>query len=96
MSACEVMPRSDVTCRPQARWVLKRRSVYVVPRRDGTGYVIRVRWSERLGLQLDHVFTHEARALQVCRQIELRGSIDLAYWKKIFFPKWSPTCRTLH
>lgn len=77
-------------------WTLNHRSVHVVPRRDATGYTIRVRWSQKLGLQLDTVFTSRHRAVAIAQQIMLRGRIDLQYWKRIFNPKWSPTCTTLY
>jgi hypothetical protein len=80
---------------PQVRWRLGRRSVHVVPRRDLTGYTIRVRWSEKLGLQLDHVFVDLRRAQDVVQRIYTSGFLTLACWKRIYRPKWSPTCRTL-
>jgi hypothetical protein len=77
------------------RWFLHGRTPHVVPRADATGYVLRVRWSPKLGLQLDHVFSSYDRALQHAEHIELAGFIRPVFWKRIFHPKWSSTCRTL-
>lgn len=76
-------------------WRLGRRTPYVVPRSDGHGYRVRVRWSDKLGLQLDHTFFDEARAQRIVEQIRLRGRLDMTCWKKIYRPKWTPTCRTV-
>lgn len=77
------------------RWFLRGRTPHVVPRADATGYVLRVRWSPKLGLQLDHVFSSYDRALQHAEHIQLTGFIRPVFWKRIFHPKWSPTCLTL-
>lgn len=77
------------------RWFLRGRAPHVVPRADATGYVLRVRWSPKLGLQLDHVFSSYDRALQHAEHIQLTGFIRPVFWKRIFHPKWSPTCLTL-
>ncbi len=77
------------------RWFLRGRTPHVVPRADATGYVLRVRWSPKLGLQLDHVFSSYDRALRHAEHIGLTGFIRPVFWKRIFHPKWSPTCHTL-
>ena len=77
------------------RWHLARRTAHVVARRDGSGYVIRVRWSQKLGLQLDHLFFSKAEADAVCNRVHTVGYITLSCWKKIYNPKWSAQCRTL-
>ncbi len=76
-------------------WTLGRRTTHVVLRSDQTGYTIRIRWSDKLGLQLDHTFVNYARALRVCEQIELRGRLDMTCWKRIYNPKWTPRCETI-
>jgi hypothetical protein len=77
------------------QWFLRGRMVHVVPRADATGYVLRVRWSPKLGLQLDHVFPSHSLALRHADRIELTGRIRPVFWKRIYHPKWSPTCLTL-
>lgn len=76
-------------------WHLGRRTAHVVLRSDQTGYTIRVRWSDKLGLQLDHVFVSEHRAKQVVEQIHLRGKLEMSCWKRIYRPKWTPRCNTI-
>lgn len=76
-------------------WRLGRRVPHVVPRSDGYGYRIRIRWSHKLGLQLDHTFVNASRAEKVCDQIKLRGRLDMSCWKRIYNPKWSPSCNQL-
>lgn len=76
-------------------WTLGRRTAHVVPRNDGTGYTVRIRWSHKLGLQLDHVFVNHARAARIAEQIALRGRLDMSCWKRIFYPKWTPHCETI-
>lgn len=75
-------------------WHLGRRTAHVVPRSDGHGYRIRIRWSDKLGLQLDHTFVNASRAHRICEQIELRGRLDMSCWKRIYRPNWTPYCET--
>lgn len=78
-----------------AKWRLGRRTLHVVPRNDMTGYVIRTRWSQQLGMQLDHVFASHAEATRYVDRIALCGFITPIHWKKIFRPKWTPKCQTI-
>ena len=77
------------------KWHIGRRAAHVVCRRDATGYTVRIRWSQKLGLQLDHVFITYAAAQRKARDIELLGFIKPVYWKRIFNPKWTPSCETI-
>lgn len=77
------------------RWCIARRSLYIVPRRDLTGYTIRMRWSQKLGLQLDHVFMSYADAARTVERIYAAGFITMNCWKRIYNPRWSTSCRTL-
>lgn len=78
-----------------AKWHLNRRVPHIVPRADNTGYVIRVRWSQKLGFQLDHVFASHRVAVETLDRIQLAGFITPINWKRFFNPKWSPKCVTL-
>lgn len=76
-------------------WTLRRyHSVHVVPRSDMQGYRIRIRWSNKLGLQLDNTVMSYTRAMSLAQQIQLRGRVDMRLWKKIFNPRWTPKCYT--
>lgn len=77
------------------QWFLRGRMVHVVPRTDGTGLTLRIRWSPKLGLQLDHVFVNHRAAQDMASRIETSGFIRPVYWKRIFNPKWTPSCLTI-
>jgi hypothetical protein len=77
------------------QWFLRGRLVHVVPRSDGTGLTLRIRWSRKLGLQLDHVFVNHLAAQRKASQIELCGYIRPVYWKRIFKPRWTLQCLTI-
>lgn len=77
------------------KWYLRGRMVHVVARADRAGYTVRVRWSDKLGLQLDHVFFTYNEASAKARDIELCGCLRPVYWKRIFRPHWSRSCETI-
>lgn len=78
----------------QTKWYLRGRMCHVVARTDGTGYTLRVRWSPKLGLQLDHVFVTSSDAHIKARDIERNGFLRPVFWKKIFRPQWDRSCHT--
>ena len=70
-----------------AVWKLNGRKAEVQPHDGGTFKVV-VRWSEKLGVSLDHVFTDEANAKRIAEDVSKQGAIKTQYWSKEFFPKW--------
>lgn len=87
-------PRPARDIEDHVKWYLGQRMVHVVPRSDLTGYVLRVRWSHKLGLQLDHVFVSVVAAQRKAFDIERNGFLRPVHWKRIFNPKWSRSCET--
>jgi hypothetical protein len=77
-------------------WTIGHRTVHVVPRTDMQGYRIRIRWTHKLGIQLDNTIMSRARAVALAQQIALRGRIDITLWKKIYHPKWDRQCCTTY
>lgn len=67
-------------------WDLERRSAFYVLHSTGTCYRVRIRWSNKLGLELPVDIYSSAHAQRVVDRIHARGCIEVARWYRVFFP----------
>ncbi len=76
-------------------WRLGRRTVYAVPHPTLTCYRLRVRWSQRLGLELNYDIYSMRDAERTIERIKARGFIQRNRWHAYFNPQWSTNCKEL-
>lgn len=77
-----------------SEWRLARREVHVVPHPTLTCYRLRVRWSQRLGLELKYDIYSLRDAERTIERIKARGFIQRNRWHAYFNPQWDTRCRT--
>ena len=77
-------------------WRLKGRSVHVTTYTSGQVCEarIRIRWSEKLGLELKHVCVDHAQAERVANAIRAKGVVCVDNWHMRYFPgkQWETRC----
>ena len=78
---------------PHIEWRLGRRQPKIVVHRTKTCLRVRIRWSQKLGLELQHDIYSQAHAERVVRRILERGAIQRDRWYAIYNPTWSPSCQ---
>jgi len=52
----------------------------------GEAYRVRVRWSEKLGLELKHRFASVTEAREVADRVAKADGLTIALWEKDFYP----------
>lgn len=90
------MPRQrELFTDPHIEWRLGRRSVHIVSHPSKTCVRLRIRWSNKLGLELQHDIYSRAHAEATVRRIIARGAIQRDRWRAYYNPQWTPSCETI-
>ena len=80
---------------PHVEWRLGKRTVHIVPHPTTTCLRIRIRWSQKLGLELQHDIYSGQQARRVIERILARGKIQRNRWRAYYNPRWTPSCVTI-
>jgi hypothetical protein len=92
LSNYEVRTMSMQPREPTTKWRLyKRHTAFFVTHSGGTCYRVRIRWSGKLGLELDYDLHSTFEAQRVCERINNVRYIEPSRWRRVYYPDRAPS-----